>query len=123
MEIFWALFLSAVFILILAAWIQSARQKRKTKKLTERYLKEVDDYIRTGERYTVVLSDGRRFEKAKIIGYSQFSDSVMAGSYMPTGYWLVLELIDERRIYLRPGSIRYFEQPKKTPNKAPEPTR
>jgi len=113
MELFWAIFLSAVLLLVVAAWIQSARQKRKTKKLTERYLKEVDDYIRTGECYIVVLSDGRRFESAKIVGYSQFSDSAMSGTYMPTGHWLVLELLDERRVYLRPGSIRYFEQPKK----------
>ena len=113
MEIFWAIFLSVVLVLIIFGLIKSARQKRKAKKLSERYLKEVDDYIRTGERYTVVLSDGRRFESAKIIGYSQFSDPAMSGSYIPTGHWLVLELVDERRVYLRPGAIRYFEQPKK----------
>lgn len=113
MEVFWAIFLTIVLVLVIFGLIKSARDKRKQKRLTERYLNEVDDYVRTGERYTVVLSDGRRFDYAKIIGYSKFSDSAMSGNYMPTGHWLVLEMPDERRVYLRPGSIRFFEQPKK----------
>lgn len=121
MEVFWAIFLSVVFVFVVVAWIQSTRQKKKAKKYTDRFLSEVDDYVRSGKIYTVVLSDGRKFEDAKILGYSKFSDSVMAATYIPTAHWLVLELPDTKKVYLRPGAIRYFEE-KPEPNQPPQPT-
>jgi len=110
MEIFWAVFLTIVLSLIIWGLIKSGRAKKKNKKIAERYLKEVDDYVRAGDCYTVVLSDGKRFENAKIVGYSKFTDGALAGVEFPVGKWMVLEFSDSRRIYLRPQAIRYFEQ-------------
>lgn len=110
MEIFWAIFLTVVLTLVIWGLIKSGRDKKKNKKIAERYLKEVDDYVRAGDTYTVVLADGKRFENAKIMGYSKFHDGVLGGSHFPIGQWLVLELADGRRIFLRPHAIRYYEQ-------------
>lgn len=116
MDIFWAIIVTVILTLIVWGVIKSGREKKKNKKIAERYLREVDDYVRSGDAYTVVLADGKRFENAKIVGYSQFNDGVLAAGHFPMGKWMILELPDTRRIFLRPQAIRYFEQFPKQPN-------
>ena len=122
MDIFWAIIVAVIVALIVWGAIKSAREKKKNQKIAQRYLTEVDDYVRSGTVYTVVLADGKRFENAKIVGYSQFNDGLLAGGHSSMGKWMIIELPDCRRIFLRPQSIRYFEQVTKEARQTPPPS-
>jgi hypothetical protein len=108
----WAVIVSIILILIIIAMINSSREKSRNRKITERYIKETDDFVRSGEVYTVVLSDGRRFEDVTLVGYSKFNDNTLgANSYAP-GHWMIMES-NSKRIFVRPSAIRYYEENKK----------
>lgn len=112
MGYFWAAFASIVLILILGGIIGSNIKQRRIRKAREKILPNVTDHIQVNRRYNIFLSHGKTLRNAKVIGISPAHDYNNPLPF-PLCEWLIVEKEDGKRAYLKPESVRYYEDVEK----------
>jgi hypothetical protein len=106
--IFWALIACVVLALIIYAMVSAKLRTRKANKLRREAMPVVPSSLRAGVIYTVFLSNGSVFRDVKISGLTE----APLGPYadFPLESWLVLERLDGKRVFVKPRTVRYFEE-------------
>jgi hypothetical protein len=104
----WAVIVAVVLVLIIASMVNSKLRQRKTQRLRREAMPVVPQSVQAGVSYKVFLNNGSIFEDVKVVGLTdqpawQFVD-------FPLESWLVLERMDGKRIFVKPASVRYFEE-------------
>ncbi len=109
MEYFWAVFASAVFVLIVWAIVMSKVKARGIRAATEKVFPRVADHIQVDRRYDIFLSHGKTLRNARFIGISRAPDPNNPSLPFPLCEWLVVEKDDGKRAYVKPMTVRYYE--------------
>lgn len=106
--LFWASVVLFFIALIVYGIISSKLRDRNIRRLRRKAMPVVSESVRAGVKYDVYLSSGVKFLGVRIEGLTdaplgQFVD-------FPLESWLVLVRQDGKRVLLKPGSVRYFEE-------------
>lgn len=109
MEYFWEIFASAVFFLIVYSIISSNVRQRRLKRATEAMLPSLKQHFQTGRRYNVFVSHGQLFERVLFVGISEPFGAKYSPLPFPLTQWIILERESGQRLYIKPESIRYYE--------------
>jgi hypothetical protein len=96
----------------LAIALVRASNKSRSPRMIGAELPVIDVSIDLGKRYDIVYGAGHtaiteRLTGVRILGYLRSDRDKTTGEYMDTG-WLVVELTDHRRAYLRPRSVLWL---------------
>jgi len=110
MEVFWVILVVVVCVLILVGIVKNDRRRKKEAAVRKKFMDERDDFVRSGSKYTVVLSDRTRLEDVEILGLSRVHDGTFTDSPYVLGRWMILKRGSGEKIYIRPQAIRYFEE-------------
>ena len=91
----------------LACWsFQTSRSRKREQAWRERSFSEAEcSLIKECHRYDIILSDGRAFHQAEILGTAQGKEAEFLFGY---GNMLVLRLSDGRKAYVRQSCVRYM---------------
>lgn len=89
----------------LACWsFQTSRSRKREQAWREQTFPEAEcNLIKEGCRYDIILSDGRAFHQAEILGTAQGKEAEFLFGYESM---LVLRLSDDRKAYVRQACIR-----------------
>jgi hypothetical protein len=109
MQYFWAVFLSSIFLMVLAGIISSKKEDWKIRKATREIFPEVMDHIQANRRYNIILDHDKSLENVRFIGISSGYDRHNAYLPFPLHQWLIVEMVDGKRAYLKPDTIKYYE--------------
>jgi hypothetical protein len=106
----WVIILSAIIVLIVLAVITTKRDARRVKRATDDLLPTLKQQFEPGRRYHVFLSHGQRFERVQFLGISAPPDVGSRFLPFPLCEFVILQRESGERIYVRPDSIRYYEE-------------
>ena len=97
--------ISVIVFSTLACWsFQNSRSRKREQAWREQTFPEAEcSLIKEGCRYDIVLSDGRAFHQAEILGTAQGKEADFLFGY---GNMLVLRLSDGRKAYVRQSCVR-----------------
>ena len=109
MEYFWAVVVSAILLMVVWSTISSKIKRRRIREATEKIFPKVPEHIRADHRYNIFVSNGKMFQDVRFIGISPAHDSSNPYLPFPLCEWLVVEKKNGKRAYLKPESIRYYE--------------
>jgi len=109
MEYFWPIFAVVVGVLICNGIISSKVKDKRLRKATRELLPALRDHIKAGKKYNVFLSHGQRFEGVTFLGLSEPYDPQNQYLPFPLAQWVILEKQDGKRVYIKPISIRFYE--------------
>ncbi|MGC9942950.1 MAG: hypothetical protein ABSE48_14050 [Verrucomicrobiota bacterium] len=106
----WVIILSAFIVLIFWGIVTSKRDARRLKRASADLLPTLKQQFEPGRRYHVFLSHGQRFERVQILGISAPPDVGNRFLPFPLCELVILQRESGERIYVRPDSIRYYEE-------------
>ncbi len=97
--------------MLLIVWgVVSAKvRERRLKKATEKMLPTLKQHFEAGRHYNVFVSHGRLFQRVHFVGISEPIRRKYASLPFPLTQWIILLQEDGRRLYIKPESIRYYE--------------
>jgi hypothetical protein len=104
----WAVIVGAIVLIILYGIVSSKVRVSRQRRARERVLPFVAETVRTGQRYNVHMSDGRKFLDVEILGTSDPADG-----QSPIGGWegmLVLKQASSKKVFVRQTSVRCVEE-------------
>lgn len=111
MEIFWAIAVSVVLVLIIYGIISSRLQKRRPFSLGNIKLKKIDEVFDPAKRYDIIINSGTRFTQMKLVG---FAEAVGGGSNYDVVWssrrWLILEDPQGIRVFVNPYRIMWMKE-------------
>ncbi|HHX2524849.1 hypothetical protein O3683_02705 [Neisseria flavescens] len=105
------LIIDVIVFSTLACWsFQTSRSRKCEQAWREQTFPEAEcSLIKEGCRYDIILSDGRAFHQAEILGTAQGKEADFLFGY---GNMLVLRLSDDRKAYVRQACIRCMVESK-----------
>lgn len=109
MEYFWSIFVSIVLVMIIWGIVSSKLRERRVKKATEAMLPRLKQHFEAGRRYNVFVSHGQLFQRVRFAGISESYKHKYPGLPFPLCQWIVLEREDGQHLYIKPETIRYYE--------------
>jgi hypothetical protein len=115
MEYFWSIFVSIVLALIIWGIVSSKLRERRVKKATEAMLPRLKQHFEAGRRYNVFVSHGQLFQRVRFAGISEPYKHKFPGLPFPLCQWIVLEREDGKHLYIKPETIRYYEDADELP--------
>ena len=110
MSVVWAVIVSVIVILSIYGIVSSKLRQRRAKRITQQYLPEIADHIKANSLYRVVLTSGTVFDGVRFVGISRTEDSLNRYLPYPLQHWLVLEVKDKKRLFIRPNTVKYYEE-------------
>ena len=116
MEYFWAIVVSVIILLIIYGMVSSNVRQRRLKRATEAMLPSVKQHFEAGRRYNVFVSHRQLFERVLFVGVSEAFGAKYSPLPFPLTQWIVLERESGQRLYIKPESIRYYEDAQGTGN-------
>ena len=100
----WLIIGVIVFSTLVCGSFQTCRRRKREQAWRERTFSEAEcSLIKECHRYDIILSDGRAFHQAEILGTAQGKEAEFLFGY---GSMLVLHLSDDRKAYVRQACIR-----------------
>ena len=109
MEYFWQMIFSVVLIMIVWGIVSNKIEKRKMNKETTKIFPRISDHIKAGSEYNIFLSHGRMLTRVKFVGISVAYKADNPYLPFPLSQWLIVEKSNGKRAYLKPESVRYYE--------------
>lgn len=104
----WAVIVGVIVLLIVFGMVSSRLRKRKVRRLRQDAMPVVTQSVRVGIQYNVFLSNGSTFKAVKLVGLTEAPTGQSVE--FPLESWLVLERADGKRVFVRPSSVRFFEE-------------
>ena len=100
----WLIIGVIVFSTLVCGSFQTCHRRKREQAWRERTFSEAEcSLIKECHRYDIILSDGRAFHQAEILGTAQGKEAEFLFGY---GSMLVLHLSDDRKAYVRQACIR-----------------
>ena len=109
MDYLWPIFVSFITLLILWGIIASKLKTRRLKRAADAMLPTLKQHFVAGRRYNVYLSHGQLFERVRFLGVSESVGRDYSPLPFPLCQWIVLERESGQHLYVKPESIRYYE--------------
>jgi len=109
MEYFWAILISVIVILVIYGIINSKVKQRRIRRATDRIFPKVEDHIQADRRYNIFLSHGKTLQNVRFVGISPAHDQHNPYLPFPLCQWLIVEKSDGKKAYLKPETVRYYE--------------
>jgi len=97
-----------IVALIIYGIVSSKLRARKLARLRREAMPVVAQSIRSGQPYNVFLNNGATFKNVKVAGLTEAPAGQFAD--FPLESWLVLEHADGKRVFVKPTSVRFFEE-------------
>ena len=110
MEYVWAAIIISVLVLILWGIIAHKITQRKLRKATAELLPTLVDHIQVGRRYNIFLSHGKMLKNVQFLGISPAHDANEVFLPFPLCQWLIVLKETGRKAYIKPQSVRYYEE-------------
>jgi hypothetical protein len=110
MEIFWAVVVSVILILIIYGIVNSRIQRRKPVSIGNIKLKKIDEVFDPARRYHVVINSGTRFENVKISGFAEAVGGPDNEVVWSSRRWLILEGVDGARVFVSPYRVMWMKE-------------
>ena len=112
MELFWAIIVSVILILIIYGIINSKIQKRKPVSISigNIKLKRIDEVFDPARRYHVVINSGAKFENVKVIGFAEAVGGTDHEVVWSSRRWLILEGVDGTKVFVSPYRIMWMKE-------------
>ena len=104
----WAVIVGTIVVLVIFSMFSSKLKARRQRAARAKLMPFVEETIRTGERYTVHLSDGRTYRDVELLGTND-----PASGQFSLGGWegmLVLKQASGKRVFVRQGAVRCVEE-------------
>ncbi|MBV9127027.1 MAG: hypothetical protein JO117_02955 [Verrucomicrobia bacterium] len=96
-------------MMFIVSMISSRLRERRIKRAVEALVPRVKQHFEVGHRYNVFLSHGQTFEQVLFVGISAPYSSRHSALPFPLTSWVILEQKSGQRLYIKPESIRYYE--------------
>jgi len=109
MEYFWAVIVSVILLMIVWGIVSSKIRDRRVKKATAKLLPKVTQHFEAGRLYNVFISHGQLFKRVRFVGISEALGHKYSPLPFPLTQWVVLQQEDGKQLYIKPESIRYYE--------------
>jgi hypothetical protein len=106
----WAVIVVFILILIVYRIISSKLNARRMRHQLRQLLPELPDHIQVGQKYRVVLNNATTFEEVKFLGISRSFDKSNVFLPFPLQRWLILERPGGKRLFVKPESVRFYEE-------------
>ena len=107
----WLIIGVIVFSTLVCGSFQTCRSRKREQAWRERSFSEAEcSLIKECHRYDIILSDGRAFHQAEILGTAQGKEAEFLFGY---GSMLVLRLSDGRKAYVRQSCVRCMIESKR----------
>jgi hypothetical protein len=90
--------------------VSSRLRDRRVRRLTRALLPEIKDHIKADKHYRIVLTSGSVLENVRFLGISHSQDKLAQYLPFPLQNWLVLEKPDGKRLFVRPNTVKYYEE-------------
>ena len=112
MQMFWAIIVSVILILIIYGIVNSKIQKRKPVSISlgNIKLKKIDEVFDPARRYHVVINSGTKFENVKIIGFAEAVGGPDYEVVWSSRRWLILEGVDGARVFVSPYRVMWMKE-------------
>jgi hypothetical protein len=110
MQYFWATVVSLVLVMILYSIISSNIKNRKMRKVAGAMMPKLQDHIQADHRYNIFLSHGKSLVNVKFLGLATpYEDKNSPFLPFPLQQWLIVEKENGKKAYIKPESVRYYE--------------
>ena len=106
----WAVIIGCIILLIIYGIVSSKLKTRRLRRVTKELLPEVIDHIQVGRNYLVVLNSGSRLEGVQFVGLSKTAADPEESLPFPLQRWVILQRPSGKRTFVKPESIRYYEE-------------
>lgn len=112
MELFWAIIVSVILLLIIYAIISSKIEKRRPVSVSigNIKLKKINEVFDPEKRYHVVINSGTKFENVKIIGFAEAVGGPDYEVVWSSRRWLILEGEDGTRVFVSPYRVMWMKE-------------
>ncbi|MDR2189348.1 MAG: hypothetical protein LBE62_15085 [Azonexus sp.] len=107
MEI-WVFIVGAIVLLVVYGIVSAKLKARRQRVAREKLLPYIEETVRIGQRYNVLLSDGRSYRDVELLGTNDPASGAFA-----LGGWdgmLVLKQSTGKRLFVRQTSVRAIEE-------------
>jgi len=104
----WAIIVIVIILMVIYGYVSSKISDRRKRKLREKSIPLIADGLKSGVKYNIHLSDGRKFLSVEIAGSVEGADAEFS-----FGGWdgiLVLKNEDQKKIYVKRSAIRFIEE-------------
>lgn len=105
----WAILIFTIVLLVLGGIVENRLRQRRMKKIMEKMLPTIDDHLQPHRSYNLVLSHGQKLTNVRFIGISPAYSPVTPYLPFPLCQWLIVEKLDGKRAYVKPHTVRYYE--------------
>jgi len=105
----WAGIAIVILALIVYAIVSNKIRNRRIRKAVARMLPRLVDHIQAGRRYNIFLSHGKTLLGVKFLGISEPYEQHDSHLPFPLCQWLIVEKDNGNRAYIKPMSVRYYE--------------
>ena len=106
----WAAIVGTILLLIIYGIVSSQLRDRRVRRLARELLPEIADPIKADRSYKLVLTSGTVFTDVRFLGISRSEDGNAAYLPFPLQHWLVLEQPGGKRVFVRPSTVKYYEE-------------
>jgi hypothetical protein len=89
--------------------ISSKIKRRRIRKATDKIFPKLADHFQADHRYNIFLSNGRTLQNVRFLGISPAHDHNNPYLPFPLCQWLIVEKEDGKRAYLKPDTVKYYE--------------
>ena len=109
MEYVWPIIISVLILMFVWGIISSRLKRRRIRKATEKLFPKVVDHIQVDHRYNIFLSHGKTLENVLFVGISPDFDNNNPCLPFHLCQWLIVEKENGKKAYIKPQSVRYYE--------------
>lgn len=106
----WAGIIASIILLVIYGIVSSRLRDRRVRRLSRRLLPEIHDHIKADRQYRIALTSGSVFDNVRFLGISQSEDGGAQYLPFPLQHWLVVEKADGKRLFVRPATVKYYEE-------------
>ena len=106
----WAAIVGTIVVLIIYGIVSSRLRERRLRRLSRKLLPEIKDHIKADRIYRIALTSGKVLDNVRFLGISHSEDERAQYLPFPLQHWLVLEKSDGKRLFVRPNSVKYYEE-------------
>jgi len=104
----WAIIVIVIILMVIYGYVSSKLSERRKRKIRERSIPLLTESLKSGIKYNVHLSDGRKFLKVEIVGSVEGENAEF--SFAGWDGMLVLKNEAKKKIYIKKSSIRFVEE-------------
>ncbi len=106
---FWKVVVTIIIVAAIWAYISDKIEQRRVRKIKLDMEPKLESPLKKHQRYNIFLSHGKMLQNLKFLGVAEAFDHNRPELPHVLCGWLVMEKPDGTKAYIKPESLRYFE--------------